>query len=47
MNSFYSILYAGINPASGDKLAVGLFMHGGDSGRASPGASIGLRWFAT
>lgn len=30
MNSFYSILYAGINPASGDKLAVGLFMHGGD-----------------
>lgn len=33
MNSFYSILYAGINPASGDKLAVGLFMHGGDKPR--------------
>lgn len=29
MNSFYSILYAGINPASGDKLAVGLFLRGG------------------
>ncbi|MCB9163138.1 MAG: hypothetical protein H6592_01685 [Flavobacteriales bacterium] len=28
MNSFYSILYAGINPASGDKLAVGLFLRG-------------------
>ena len=28
MNSFYSIIYAGINPASGDKLAVGLFMRG-------------------
>ncbi len=28
MNSFYSILYAGINPASGDKLAVGLLMRG-------------------
>lgn len=33
MRSFYSILYAGINPASGDKLAVGLFMHGGDKPR--------------
>ncbi len=33
MNSFYSILYAGINPASGDKLAVGLFMHSGDKPR--------------
>lgn len=33
MNSFYSILYAGINPASGDKLAVGLFMRGGDKPR--------------
>lgn len=29
-SSFYSILYAGINPASGDKLAVGLFMRGAD-----------------
>lgn len=28
MSSFYSILYAGINPASGDKLAVGLFLRG-------------------
>lgn len=26
--SFYSILFAGINPASGDQLAVGLFMRG-------------------
>lgn len=33
MNSFYSILYAGINPASGDKLAVGLFLRGGDRPR--------------
>ena len=29
MSSFYSILHAGINPASGDRLAVGLFMRGG------------------
>lgn len=28
MNSFYSIIYAGVNPSSGDKLAVGLFMRG-------------------
>lgn len=28
MKSFYSILYAGINPASGEKLAVALFMRG-------------------
>ena len=33
MNSFYSIIYAGINPASGDKLAVGLFMRGADKPR--------------
>jgi hypothetical protein len=33
MNSFYSILYAGINPASGDKLAVGLFLRGADRPR--------------
>lgn len=33
MNSFYSILYAGINPASGDKLAVGLFMRGAERPR--------------
>jgi hypothetical protein len=33
MNSFYSILYAGINPASGDKLAVGLFLRGGEHPR--------------
>lgn len=33
MSSFYSILYAGINPASGDKLAVGLFLRGGDRPR--------------
>lgn len=30
MKSFYSILYAGINPASGEKLAVALFMRGAD-----------------
>ncbi|MFT3885504.1 MAG: hypothetical protein QM724_08765 [Flavobacteriales bacterium] len=29
MDSFYTIIYAGINPVSGDKLAVGLFMRGG------------------
>jgi len=28
MSSFYSIIYAGINPVAGDKLAVGLFMRG-------------------
>ncbi|MCB0781439.1 MAG: hypothetical protein KDC03_18270 [Flavobacteriales bacterium] len=33
MNSFYSIVYAGINPASGDKLAVGLFLLGADRPR--------------
>lgn len=31
MDSFYTIIYAGINPASGDKLAVGLFMRGADT----------------
>ena len=31
MKSFYSILYAGLNPASGDRLAVALFMHGVDA----------------
>ncbi len=30
MSSFYSIVYAGINPVAGDKLAVGLFMRGAD-----------------
>lgn len=30
MKTFYSILYAGINPASGEKLAVALFMRGAD-----------------
>ena len=28
MSSFYSIIYAGINPVAGDKLAVGLFTRG-------------------
>ncbi len=33
MSSFYTIIYAGINPVAGDKLAVGLFMRGAQKPR--------------